>query len=98
VGLRGRDGLSRGGQVRRGGQQLLLVVAGRLAVEGILPPVAAVLQLLYPQGQGEADRLCARRGRVALTDLQECHNNQLGGHFGRHKSAGLVSLLAYWQG
>jgi hypothetical protein len=55
--------------------------------------------MLYRRGQGEAERLCNPNGGHLLHRiLKECHDTPLGGHFGRHKTAALVRLPAFWPG
>jgi hypothetical protein len=53
--------------------------------------------LLYRRGQGAMDRLCIPAGGgLRAQVLQECHDGQLGGHFGRAKTGSMVQRLAFW--
>jgi hypothetical protein len=55
--------------------------------------------LLYRSGQGAADRLCIPAcGGLQAQVLRECHDGQLGGHFGRAKMGSLVRRLTFWVG
>ena len=55
--------------------------------------------LLYRRGQGGSDCRCIPAGCGLRSQvLRECHDGQLGGHFGRAKTGSLVRRLAFWVG
>ena len=55
--------------------------------------------LLNLRGQGTANRHCVPAGgRLRAQVLRDCHDNPLGGHFGRAKTGSLMLRLAFCVG